>query len=285
MRLNDPRPCKDASLFMDEIQRGEKTDTKLIDKHQGDLLWVQDQGRKSQHNFEVDDRVLLRKSETALDKDDKLLLLREGPFAVTARLGENRWKICVAVNREIEVSGDRLKREVPYPKGRVKPLFWTSKFLSDRVIEGGKYKLKRILEAQHDKKGEWKTLFEWRGFDSSHNNWGPAHSFVHGYTKGFIDFLKKHPEIGVLLTHCLSKQDRQVEDSGNRPVVNRDPAFYGPHSSHSRGDPPIPPPAVRPAQEPHEDEASSSAPDLQRPSRSLARPDRLVVTCIRAWLN
>ena len=131
------------------------------------------------------------------------------------------------VNREIEVSGDRLRREFPSPKGRVKPLFWTSKPLSDRVNEGGKYNLKRIVEAQHDEKGEWKFLCELRGFDSNHNNWEPAHSFVHGYTKGFIDFLKKHPEIGVLLTDCLSKPDRQVEEEEKGPVVNRDPAFNG----------------------------------------------------------
>ena len=64
------------------------------------------------------------------------------------------------VSREIEVSGDRLKREIPSPKDRVKPLFWTSKFLSDRVIEGGKYELKRILEARRDEKGEWEFLCE-----------------------------------------------------------------------------------------------------------------------------
>ena len=188
------------------------------------------------------------------------------------------------VNREIEVSGDRLKRKFPSSKERVKPLFWTSKILSDRVIEGAKYELKKIPEAQRDEKGEWKFLCEWRGFDSSHNNWEPVHSFVHGYT-GFIHFLKRHPEIGVLLTECQSKPDRQVEDDGKRPVVNRDPAFYGPHSSHSRVDPPIPPPVVRPTQEPNEDRASISAADLQRPSRTRARPDRLVVTCIRAWPN
>ena len=189
------------------------------------------------------------------------------------------------VNREIEVSGNRLNTEFPSPKGRVKPLFWTSKFLSHRVINGGNYELKKILEAQRDEKGEWKFLCELRGLDSSHNNWEPAHSLVHGYIKGFIDFLKKHPEIGVLLTDCLSKTDRQVENDRKEPVVNRDPAFYGPRSSHSRVDPPIPPPAVRPVQEPHEDQASSSAADLQRPSRTRARPDRLVVTCIRAWPN
>ena len=285
MPLNNPRPCKDASLFMDKIRRAEKNVSKLIDKHQADWLWVQNQGRKNPHNFEVDDRVWLRKSETTLDADDKLLPLWEGPFAVTARLGENRWRIREYVNREIEVSSDRLKGEIPSPKGRVKPLFWTSKFSLHRVIEGRKYKLKKILEAQRDEKGEWKFLCEWRGFDSSHNNWEPAHSFVHGYTNGFIHFLKKHAEIGVLLTDCLSKPDRQVGDDRERPVVNRDAAFYGPHLSQFRVDPPIPSPAVRPAQKPHEDRASSSAADLQRPSRTRTRPDRLVVTCIRARPN
>ena len=57
MPLNNRRPCKDASLFLDEIQRAEKTVSKLIDKHQADWLWVQNQGRKNPHNFEVDDRV------------------------------------------------------------------------------------------------------------------------------------------------------------------------------------------------------------------------------------
>ena len=144
--LNNPRPCKDASLFLDEVQRADKSVSKLIEKHQADWLWVQNQGRKNPHNFEVDDRVWLRKSETTLDGDDKLLPLWEGPFAVTARLGENRWRIRVDVSREIDVSGDRLKREIPSPKDRVKPLFWTAKHLSDRVIEGGKYELKRIVE-------------------------------------------------------------------------------------------------------------------------------------------
>ena len=97
------------------------------------------------------------------------------------------------VNREIEVAGDHLKREIPSPKGRVKPLFLTSKFLADRVIEWGKWELKRILEARRDTKGEWEFLCEWRGFDSSHNSRERDHSFIHKYTKGFIDFLKKPP--------------------------------------------------------------------------------------------
>ena len=34
MPLNNPRPCKDASLFLDEVQRADKTVSKLIEKHQ-----------------------------------------------------------------------------------------------------------------------------------------------------------------------------------------------------------------------------------------------------------
>ena len=69
------------------------------------------------------------------------------------------------------------KREIPSPKDRVKPLFWTAKHLSDRVIEGGKYELKRIVEARRDAKGEWEFLCEWRGFDSSHNQLGTSPIF------------------------------------------------------------------------------------------------------------
>ena len=65
---------------------------------------------------------------------------------------------------------------------------------------------------RRDDQGEWEFFGEGRGFDSSRNNWELARSFDHGYTKGSIDFLKKHPEISVLLTDCLCKQHRQIED-------------------------------------------------------------------------
>ena len=64
----------------------------------------------------MDEQLLLRKSDTTVDGNDKLLPLREGPFAVTPRLKENRWKVCVDVNREIDVAGDRLNREIPSAK-------------------------------------------------------------------------------------------------------------------------------------------------------------------------
>ena len=51
MPLNNPRPCKDASLFLDEVQRADKSVSKLIEKHQADWLWVQNQGRKKPTQF------------------------------------------------------------------------------------------------------------------------------------------------------------------------------------------------------------------------------------------
>ena len=166
-------------------------------------------------------------------------------------------QIRVDVSMEMEVSGDRRKGDIPSPERRVKPLLCNSKFLSDQVMKGGTYKFKKILAAQREETGQWRSLCEWRDFDFSHKNWELAHSFVHGYMKGFIDFREKRPEMGVLLTNHLSKADRQVEDDRKRPVVNRDPAFYGPHSLHSRIDPPMPPPAVKAARLPNEDRALS----------------------------
>ena len=116
MPLNNPRPCKDASLFMDEIQRAEKTVSKLIDKHQADWLWVQNQVEKDPQNVEVEDRVWLQKSKTTMHGDNKLLPLWKGPFADTARVGEKTWSIRVDDNREIEISCYRLDREIPSPK-------------------------------------------------------------------------------------------------------------------------------------------------------------------------
>ena len=119
MPLNNPRPCKDASLFMDEIQRGVKTVFRSFDKHQADWLLVQNQGLKNPHNFEVDDVLWLRKSETTLDGDDKLLPLWGGPFAVTAYLGENRWKIRVDVKGKLKFLATASREKLLPPKGEL----------------------------------------------------------------------------------------------------------------------------------------------------------------------
>ena len=71
------------------------------------------------------------------DGDSKLLPLWEGPFEIVSGIRENCFKVRVDVNGELEVSGGRLKPEIPSPKGRVQPLLWTSKCLSKRRIEGG----------------------------------------------------------------------------------------------------------------------------------------------------
>ena len=78
MPLKDSRPCKEASMFMDEIKRTETNVSKLIDKHQADWLQVPNKDQKNPHIFEVEDRVSLQKSETTLDGDDKILLSLPG---------------------------------------------------------------------------------------------------------------------------------------------------------------------------------------------------------------
>ena len=226
----------------------------------------------------------LRKSETTLDGDDKLLPMWQGPFQVTARLGENRSRLRVFVNREIEVTSDRLKPEVPSLKNMVKPLYWTFTSFADQAIEGGKYDLERVLEARHNEQGDWEFLCKMKGFDSSHNNWEPAHSSGLGYTRAFITFLKKNPHIGVLLTDCLTKPDRQIASEGARPQVNSEPAFFGPPWAPSKpsSTPAVNPPAAIQAQSHDQPRASSSAADQRRSATVQGPPDRLLVTCIRA---
>ena len=220
-----PRECKDASAFFDEIQAGEKEAKRLVEKFQADWLSIANQGRKEPQDLEEGDRVWLCKSETTQDGDSKLLPLWEGPFAMVSRVRENSFEVRVDVNRELEVSGDRLKPETPSPKGRVKPLFWTSKWLSERRIEGGNYEVERLVDHYKDDEGNWRFLDKYKGFPESENTLEPPSSFVYGYTTGFRNYLRAHPEIPVLFTDCLSKPDRVVEKDGAKAVVvDGDPA-------------------------------------------------------------
>ena len=159
-----PRECKDASAFFDEIQAGEKEAKRLVETFQADWLSIANQGRKEPQDLEKGDRVWLRKSETTQEKDSKLLPLWESPFEIVSRVRENSFKVRVDVNRELEVSGDRLKPEIPSPKGRVKPLFWTSKWLSERRIEGGNYEVERLVDHYKDDEGNWRFLVKYKGF-------------------------------------------------------------------------------------------------------------------------
>ena len=72
--------------------------------------------------------------DETLKDDNKLLPLWEGPFRVQSQLSENTYNIEVEPKRFQEVHRDWLKADLPCPKGTYKPLYWTSKYLSDRKI-------------------------------------------------------------------------------------------------------------------------------------------------------
>ena len=67
--------------------------------------------------------------------------------------------------------------------------------------------------------GNWRFLVTYKGFPESENTWEPPSSFVHGYTTGFRNYPRAHPEIPVLFTDCLSKPDRVIEKDGTQAVV------------------------------------------------------------------
>ena len=124
---DQPQECRDASAFFDDIQSGEKEAKRLVEKFQAVWLSIANQGRKEPQDLEKEDIVWLRKRETTRDGDSKLLPLWEGASENVSPLRENSFKVRVDVNQELEMSGDSFEPEIPTPKGRVKPLFWTSK--------------------------------------------------------------------------------------------------------------------------------------------------------------
>ena len=82
-----------------------------------------------------------------------------------------------------------------------------------------------LVDHYKDDEGNWQFLVKCKGFTESENTWEPASSFVHGYTTGFRNYLRTHPEIQVLFTDCLSKPDHVVEKDGTKAVVvDGDPA-------------------------------------------------------------
>ena len=177
-------------------------------------MGISNQGRKEPHDLEKGDRVWLFKSKTTQDGDFKLLLLWEGPFEIMSRVRENSFKVRVDVNRELEVSRDTVKPEIPTSKGRIKPLFWTSKWLTGRRIDGGSYDVQCLVDHCKDDEANWRFLVKYKGFPESENNAEPPSLFVHGYTTGFRNYLRAHPGILVLFTDCLSKSDRVIEKVG-----------------------------------------------------------------------
>ena len=227
LQYDHPREFKDASAYFDKIQAGEKEAERLVEKFQADWLSIANQGRKEPQDLQRGDPIWLRKSKTTQDGDSKLLPLWEGPFRNVSRVRGNSSKVRVDVNRELEVSGDRPKPESPSPKGRVKPLFWTSKWLSQRRIEGGNYEVERLVNHSKGAEGNWRFLVNYQGFPESENTPEPPSSFVHCYTRGLRNYPRAHAEIPVSFTDCLSKADRVIEKDGAKTVVvDGDPAHF-----------------------------------------------------------
>ena len=131
------------------------------------------------------------------------------------QLSETTFNIEIEPGRHQEVHRGRLKAEVPCLKGNYKPLYWTSKYLSDRSFE-----LEKILDHKRNTPNEWHFLCRLKGFVPEEDIWEPAASFIHGYTDTFIKFLKKHPGVDrelSLIKACVTKEDLQAQEEA--PIV------------------------------------------------------------------
>ena len=136
------------------------------------------------------------------------------------QLSETTFNLEVEPGRHQEVHRDRLKAEVPCPKGRFKPLYWTSKYLSDRKMVTSSFELEKILDYKKNARNKWYFLCRWKGFGPEEDKWEPASSFFDGYTDTFIKFLKKHPDIDrelSLIKDCVTKEDLQAQEEA--PIV------------------------------------------------------------------
>ena len=60
------------------------------------------------------------------------------------------------------------------PKGRFKPLYWTSKYLSDRKMVGSSFELEKILDYKKNARNKWYFLCRWKGFGPAEDKWEPA---------------------------------------------------------------------------------------------------------------
>ena len=161
-------------------------------------------------------QVWLRKSDKTLKDDNKLLPLWS--IQVKSQLSETTFNIEIEPGRHQEVHRDRLKAEVPCPKGNYKPLYWTSKYLSDRKMATSSFESEKILDYKKNARNKWYFLCRWKGFGPEENKWEPASSFIHGYTNTFIKFLKKHPEVDrelSLIKDCVTKEDLQAQEEAS----------------------------------------------------------------------
>ena len=79
--------------------------------------------------------------------------------------------------------------------------------------------MEHLVDRYKDDEGKWRILVNHKGFLESENTWERPSSFLHGYTTGFRNNLRAHPEIPNSFTDCLSKPDRVIESDGAQAVV------------------------------------------------------------------
>ena len=175
-----PRQCYDASQWFERIKGLESKWIQAKVESQADWLDFKNKSRTQGKPFEKGQQVWLRKSDETLKDDNKLLPLWDGPFQVSGQLSETTFNIEIEPGRHQEVHRDHLKAEVPCPKGRFKPLYWTSKYLSDRKMVTSSFELEKILDYKKNARNKWYFLRRWKGFCPEEDKWEPASSFIHG---------------------------------------------------------------------------------------------------------
>ena len=179
-----PRQCYDASQWLEKIKDLESKWIKAKVESQADWLNFKNKSRTQGKPFEKGQQVWLRKSDDTLKDDNKLLPLLDGPFQVKSQLSETTFNIEIEPGRHQEVHRDRLKAEVPCPKGRFKPLYWTSKYVSDRKMVTSSFELEKILEYKKNARGKWYFLCGLERIRSRRRQMGASfkfHPWVYGH--------------------------------------------------------------------------------------------------------
>ena len=215
-----PSQCYDASQWFEKIKELHFKWIQAKVESQADWLKFKNQARTLEKPFEKGQQFWLRKSDGTLKEDNKLLPLWEGTFQVKSQLSETTFNIHIERGRHQEVHCDPLKAEVPCPKGNYKPLYWTSRYLSNRKMATSRFELEKILDYKRNAQNKCYFLCRWKGFDPEEDKWEPALSFIHGYTDTSIKFLKKNPEVDrelSLIRDCVTKEDLQAQEEA--PMV------------------------------------------------------------------
>ena len=215
-----PRQCYHTSQWFEKIKESDSKWIQAKVESQAEWLKFKNQARTQGEPFEKGQQVWLRNSDETLKEDNKLLPLWEGPFQVKSQLSETTFNIEIEPGRHQEVHLDRLKAEVPCPKGDYKLLYRTSKYLSDRKMVTSSFELEKILDYKTNARNKRYFLCRWKEFGPEADKWEPASSFIHGYTDTFIGVLKKHAEIDrevSLIRDGVTKEDLQAQEEA--PIV------------------------------------------------------------------